>query len=250
MRIYRGVMAGQARKRSPGAAAQEDQIVDTLGTLTDLVPTPRVRRYRLRVLIGILMMVLAGGLGMFFLLRQAAVDDEQRAGGPAAGPAQPAAEQPAVPAEGAPAPEAPTAAGGCVVDPAALTLASTVTLRDRGVNDPAMFLVQWDSGVINNTGAPILVTALVASADGGAAWEGNYVTVAPGQAHVWPSNYVTNNAGGSAGATTWQYVDRVLAVPDTPECAELLSAPADDAAGTAIPAVVPRLPANAHIPVR
>ena len=262
---------GRAATPSAAAREQEDRIRDTVGTLTDLVPTPRVRRYRLRVLIGLLMMVLAGTLGMLLLLRQAALDDEQRVSAPAAAPAAPAAdapaapaadapaadaaaapaaEQPAVPAEGAPAPEAPTAAGGCVVDPAALTLASTVTLRDRGVNDPAMFLVQWDSGVINNTGAPILVTALVASADGGAAWEGSYVTVAPGQAHVWPSNYVTNNAGGSAGATTWQYVDRVLAVPDTPECAELLSAPADDAAGTAIPAVVPRLPANAHIPVR
>ena len=104
------------------------------------------------------------------------------------------------------APEGPAA---CVVPPTSLTVASTETLRDRGVNDPAMFLVQWDAGVINNSGEPILVTARIASSDSeaGGDWEGTFARVPAGEAYLWPMSYVTNNAGGAAGPTQWRYVD-------------------------------------------
>ena len=144
------------------------------------------------------------------------------------------------------APEGPAA---CVVPPTSLTVASTETLRDRGVNDPAMFLVQWDAGVINNSGEPILVTARIASSDSeaGGDWEGTFARVPAGEAYLWPMSYVTNNAGGAAGPTQWRYVDQVLAVRDSPECEDLLMIPTDGMAKSAIPAVVPRLPANAQI---
>lgn len=162
---------------------------------------------------------------------------------------------------GAPAPAAPNPQGGaaiegvpgdCAVAPTSLKVASTETYRDRGVNDPAMFVVQWDAGVINNSTEAILVTAKIASSDSGASsgWEGSYTSVAPGEAHLWPTNYVTNNAQGAAGATTWQYVDQVLAVRDAPQCGDLLVSPTDETAKAAIRAEIPRLPANAQLPAR
>lgn len=159
-------------------------------------------------------------------------------------------------APAAPLPKGETVVGGvpgqCAVAPESLKVASTETLRDRGVNDPAMFVVQWDVGVINNSTEPILVTARIASSASAAnkGWDGNYTSVAPGEAHLWPMSYVTNNAGGSAGATTYQFVDRVLAVRDSPACAELLMNPTDEMAKAAIAAEVPRMPANAQLPPR
>ncbi|MBK9739926.1 MAG: hypothetical protein IPO93_10505 [Actinobacteria bacterium] len=141
--------------------------------------------------------------------------------------------------------------GGCIVPSSALQVASTVTLRDRGVNDPAMFVVQWTSGVINTTREPILVAVRLASSEPGSpsGWEASLSTVAAGEAFVYPtSNFVTNNAGGAAGPTIWRYIDKVMAVRDTPECGAQL---ADLTTGTApgsITVPMPRLPSGVTIP--
>ena len=161
--------------------------------------------------------------------------------------AAPAAQAPAAGPDAAPAPE------GCAVDPTDLMVTSTVTLRDQGVNDPAMFVVQWNTGVTNNSADTILVTAKIASSDEGGsdAWDATtYGQVAPGETYLWPTSRVTNNAGGAAGPTTWRYVDQILAVRDGPECAELLMSPTDETAKAAIPAEVPSVPANAQLPAR
>lgn len=241
--------AGGQPRLSPDARRIEDQardLIDDVSTFEVGATRRRKRELGIKALIGILMLLTVGVFVSWMALRQAAIDDNQ-------GARDLTAEDTVAEAPAEPAPEAgPSTLGDCAVNPASLQLASTVTLRDRGVNDPAMFLVQWDAGVINNSTEPILVTARIASSDGtgGSAWEDSYLSVGPSQAHLWPSNYVTNNAGGSAGATTWRYVDQVLAVRDSPSCAELLASPTAETAKAAVPADVPRLPANAQVPAR
>lgn len=163
-------------------------------------------------------------------------------------PPPPAAQNPAAPPPAAQNPvENPADAGaapaaqGCDVDPFSFVVASKVTLDDKGVADPRMFVVQWDTGFINNSADPVLVTAKLASSDGApdGAWDGTYTQVAAGASQAWPGNWVTNNAGGTAGATTFHYVKEILAVPDTPECAALLASPSDETAQAAIPADLP-----------
>ena len=217
MRIYRGVMAGQARKRSPGAAAQEDQIVDTVGTLTDLVPTPRVRRYRLRVLIGILMMVLAGGLGMFFLLRQAALDDEQRVSAPAAAPAAPAADAPAADAAAA---AAPAASGACSVDPEDVTVSTVVTTTTP---DNHGTTIRGETTITNAGDVPVYIAWHESQSTGhdnsgreltSAGWYGGPFLLGPRESRT----ELVGVRVFDRGERTWTLITDLAVFADSPDC--------------------------------
>lgn len=246
-----GESAG-AKRLSPQAQGIENSARQTIGSLTDYEDYSKQREarrlFRLRALIGILILVAAGIFVSVFALRQAALNDKQGAADltpdDAAVPAAPAVAPPA------PAPQdaADAAGGGCWVPAASLNVTNVETLRDTGVADARMFVVQWDTQITNGTKTPILVEARFASTDAARppGWETSGASVQPKQAYAWSMNFVTNNAGGTAGATTYFYPDRVIGVLDTPECRDLLSSPIPDSAMTAVP--LPTLPANAEVP--
>lgn len=248
-----GPPSGAPDNISPDARKVDDHVRDLIGDVTDLDTgviqrrRRRTREFRLKALVGLLIAISFGVFFGWLALRQIAADD------------RPAVEDLliATEAEGAPPAAgtgagavAPATLGDCAVDPAALQVASTVTARDKGEKDPAMFTVSWDAGVINESGETILVTAKIAASNSsaGAGWEGAYVSVPTGRAHVWPGNYVTNNVNSRAGALSWRYVEQVLAVRDTAECGDLLMSPTNETAKAALSVEVPRLPANVHIP--
>ncbi len=110
---------GAPGELSPGARQIEGQALDLVDSLTPFdVPAPRGRRtrtFRLKVLLGILMVLVAGGFVSWMALRQAALDDPQ--GAADLTPDRPVAQAPANPAPAAPpapatdaAQPAPTAA--------------------------------------------------------------------------------------------------------------------------------------------
>ena len=216
---------GRAATPSAAAREQEDRIRDTVGTLTDLVPTPRVRRYRLRVLIGLLMMVLAGTLGMLLLLRQAALDDEQRVSAPAAAPAAPAAEAPAAPAADAPAADAaaaaaPAASGACSVDPEDVTVSTVVTTTTP---DNHGTTIRGETTITNAGDVPVYIAWHESQSTGhdnsgreltSAGWYGGPFLLGPRESRT----ELVGVRVFDRGDRTWTLITDLAAFADSPDC--------------------------------
>lgn len=223
--------------------AVTESAATSAGDLSAEVARTASRRRMIFAIVSVLLLVSAAAAFAFLALRGGSTAGSAAA--PAAGTGQALGGAAASGAAGT----AGAGAGGCLVPASAVTLANEVTYKDRGVNDPRMFVVQWSTQATNNSSEPILATAHWSSSDGAGrtGWEGSYLSLAPGASQSW-SGYVDNNAGGIAGALNWSYVDRVVAVHDSPDCAQQLTAPTGAVESGALQTTLPELPAGNVLP--
>ncbi len=125
---------------------------------------------------------------------------------------------------------------------------------DIGKRDPSMFVTTWWVHVASPGNAPVTVSEHVVRSENGSiapgtpGWGGVGHTVTPGEVLVLGPNSIDNNTSGRAGELEWGYVDRVLVLRDTPQCALLHDAPTAELEALAVPAAMPALPDGVVLP--